>query len=81
MTSFYFDHKDPPTPCRDPGMGSTINTQHYQATLQNFRRAIKLKLPCMLSNSFILLHDNAAHKRGKNDIAAVSMGNAGKSVM
>ncbi|GFX57151.1 histone-lysine N-methyltransferase SETMAR [Trichonephila clavipes] len=41
--------------------GTTITVQHYQATLQNLRRAIKSKRPDMLSTGVIFLHDKCAN--------------------
>ncbi|GFY07314.1 mariner Mos1 transposase [Trichonephila clavipes] len=57
--SFLFDHNSPLL-VEFLERGTTINAKRYQATLWNLRRAIKSKLPVMLSNGFILLHDYAS---------------------
>ncbi|GBN85421.1 Mariner Mos1 transposase [Araneus ventricosus] len=58
MISFLFDHEGPLL-VELLERGTTINAQRYQATLQNVKRAINSKWIGMLSNSVILLHDNA----------------------
>ena len=39
--------------------GITVRADHYGATLQHLRNAIKAKRPVMLSHRIILLHANA----------------------
>ncbi|GFW42481.1 mariner Mos1 transposase [Trichonephila clavipes] len=64
--SFFFGQKGP-TACQVSRTGTTINVQRYQGALQNLRRAIKSKCPGILTNSVILLHDNA-HSHTANTV-------------
>ncbi|GFT78552.1 mariner Mos1 transposase [Trichonephila clavipes] len=64
MSLFY--HKSP-LPVEYMERGATVNAQRYQDTLQNRRRAINSKRPCILSYGVILLH----HKSPRHAANAV----------
>lgn len=58
MLTFFFDCKGPLLiDFLEPG--ATINARRYVETLQNLKHAIKSKCPGMLTDSIILLQDNA----------------------